>query len=371
MWEIDIVLDFCTQTVVYVPVLFRASGIVILFFLGWGINVRGFQRFGIPFRKVLDLRPTISQPEQILVAVRLLTAILLTCYLLYELFGLYYWDLGQSIMLVLFWLILSGLCLFSPHSVFRQLREFVLDRFRALVHASEPAFVDVLAADVLTSMSKLLADLEIVLCAVLAMFSATPDTSKAACMHSLVGPILASVPYVIRSYQCILSFRATGSSLQLVNFGKYVSSFPVIWTSALKHLLAPAEGLALDGQDEHLQVLWLYAVTVNTLYSFVWDVVMDWGLAHDPHSKYPLLRSDLRYKNALYYYCAILMDLTLRLCWSLKLSSHLQRHATGQAFVFLFEVLEVFRRFVWNFFRVEWECIKRGEADTPPIGDSA
>lgn len=65
-----------------------------------------------------------------------------------------------------------------------------------------------------------------------------------------------------------------------------------------------------------------------------------------------------RYGNPLFYYCAIIMDLALRLCWSLKLSSHLQRHATGQAFVFLFEILEVFRRFVWNFFRVEWECVK-------------
>lgn len=42
---------------------------------------------------------------------------------------------------------------------------------------------------------------------------------------------------------------------------------------------------------------------------------------------------------------------------------HPQRHASGQAFVFLFEVLEVVRRLVWNFFRVEWECIKEGYAD--------
>jgi 5-methylcytosine-specific restriction endonuclease McrBC regulatory subunit McrC len=66
-----------------------------------------------------------------------------------------------------------------------------------------------------------------------------------------------------------------------------------------------------------------------------------------------------RYGSPLYYYAAIFMDFALRLCWSLKLSSHLQRHASGQAWVFLFEVLEVFRRFVWNFFRVEWECVNQ------------
>ncbi len=39
----------------------------------------------------------------------------------------------------------------------------------------------------------------------------------------------------------------------LINLGKYLSSFPVIWTSALRHHLASDE-LTMDSYDQHLQV---------------------------------------------------------------------------------------------------------------------
>ena len=66
--------------------------------------------------------------------------------------------------------------------------------------------------------------------------------------------MLASLPYAIRAVQCYTSYRESGSSHHLINLGKYLSSFPVIWTSALKHQLAPVEGVTLDRHDQHLQV---------------------------------------------------------------------------------------------------------------------
>lgn len=298
MWELDILLDFCTETVLYVPVVFRSSGVVILFLLGWSINIQGFISYKIPYQRVLGLQNNVSQAvqaQEVVAAVKLLSAILLVCYLLYEVCGLYHLGYGQSVTLVLFWFILAGLSVWSPQLVFKQLRGFLSKRVRTLLQAKPPKFVDVLAADVLTSMSKLLADMEIVLCAVLTVLFYNTEGVESACLHSVVGPILASIPYAIRAYQCLLSYQSTGSTLQLINFGKYISAFPVIWTSALKHALAPMEGVALDKHDEHLQILWLYSVTINTLYSFVWDVTMDWGLALDAESSYPLLRPDLRY----------------------------------------------------------------------------
>jgi len=121
-------------------------------------------------------------------------------------------------------------------------------------------------ADVLTSMSKMLADLQVAVCAVAGLLTFSRGAGAAGgCMGSLVGPVLASIPFVVRGVQCWVSYRDTGSTHHLVNLGKYASSFPVIWTSALKHQLAPVEGVALDKHDQHLQYLWLYTVTINSM----------------------------------------------------------------------------------------------------------
>lgn len=153
------------------------------------------------------------------------------------------------------------------------------------------------------------------------------------CLHGVVGPSLASLPYLIRAVQCYRTYIETSRPHHLVNLGKYLSSFPVIWTSALKHQLAPVEGVLLDRHDQYLQVLWLYTVTINTLYSYLWDVLMDWGLCRSPNAKHVLLRDDLIFRHPVLYYAAMIADLALRLCWSLKLSSHLQQHASGSELI--------------------------------------
>lgn len=291
MLEIAVVFDVLTQMVVYVPVVFRASGIALLFMAGWALNVRGFEAFNIPFRKVLNLRKTDSNADNIMEATKLLACALVFCYMLHELCGAYEYETGQSISLVAFWLILVGLVAFSKHSLFRELRQFMRARCVAFFHG-EVLFVDVLAADVLCSMSKLLADMQVVVCAVFAVFTAYPDATSAACVQSTIGPILASLPFGIRAVQCLVVYNSTGVYTHLLNFGKYMSSFPVIWISALQHQSAPAEGVVPDAHDLYLQELWLYSVTLNTLYSFVWDVLMDWGLAMGG-SRMPLLRDEL------------------------------------------------------------------------------
>ena len=50
----------------------------------------------------------------------------------------------------------------------------------------------------------------------------------------------------------------------------------------------------------------------------------------------------------------------LRFTWSLKLSPHLYRFSDVEGGVFTVESLEVFRRWIWLFFRVEAEWGKHG-----------
>ena len=54
----------------------------------------------------------------------------------------------------------------------------------------------------------------------------------------------------------------------------------------------------------------------------------------------------------------------LRLTWAVKLSSHLHAHRAGEGsgLIFVLEVAEIFRRWMWVFFRVEWEVVRSPEA---------
>ena len=67
------------------------------------------------------------------------------------------------------------------------------------------------------------------------------------------------------------------------------------------------------------------------------------------------LRQRIQFHNSELYYGAVIGDLLLRFTWSLKLSPHLYRFSDVEGGVFTVEILEVLRRWIWMFFRVEAE----------------
>ncbi|KAK4054740.1 protein-ER retention protein [Microbotryomycetes sp. JL201] len=79
-----------------------------------------------------------------------------------------------------------------------------------------------------------------------------------------------------------------------------------------------------------------------------------------PNLTYPFLRPILLLPDPVIYYFAIAIDLVLRFTWSLKLSSHLHSIHEVEAGVFLMEGLEVLRRWMWVYFRIEWEAVRKG-----------
>ena len=76
-----------------------------------------------------------------------------------------------------------------------------------------------------------------------------------------------------------------------------------------------------------------------------------------------LLRPTRLLPDSSVYFLAVAIDLLLRLTWSLKLSSHLHSIHELEQGVFLLEALEVIRRWIWVFFRVEFEQLKRNPHD--------
>uniref|UniRef100_A0A8C8HE46 Xenotropic and polytropic retrovirus receptor 1 n=1 Tax=Oncorhynchus tshawytscha TaxID=74940 RepID=A0A8C8HE46_ONCTS len=95
---------------------------------------------------------------------------------------------------------------------------------------------------------------------------------------------------------------------------------------------------------------------VSSCYTLVWDLKMDWGLFDRNAGDNTILREEIVYPQKAYYYCAILEDVLLRFAWTIPLSlSTTSAPSAADIVATILAPLEVFRRFVWNFFRLENE----------------
>lgn len=113
--------------------------------------------------------------------------------------------------------------------------------------------------------------------------------------------------------------------------------------------------------------VWGLSVLVNSLFSFWWDITNDWGLhlllpsrLKGSVSNTTILRRILLLPDPTIYYLIIILDFILRFTWSLKLSSHLHSIHEIEMGIFLLEALEVMRRWIWVYVRVEWEAVRKG-----------
>ena len=267
-----------------------------------------------------------------------------------------------------------------------------------LAQPADGKFGDILLADVLTSYSKVLGDLFVGLCMT---FSRQHSTSRPnrGCGGAYVVPFLISVPFIMRLRQCLIEYvrvrkglaageldeRTAGWGGQhLANALKYSTAFPVTILSAL---LRGGSGKLAAGETGLFR-WWMVAVFVNSFYSFYWDVAKDWDLSlfdamwdsarqyqhsrkgymngNSSPTRHSLTTADypygLRRNRYMHtpgvYYVVIGLDLMLRCTWSLKLSPHLDHFNDLEGGIFVMQLLEVFRRWVWMFFRIETEWVR-------------
>lgn len=101
--------------------------------------------------------------------------------------------------------------------------------------------------------------------------------------------------------------------------------------------------------------MWILSHFVASMYAYVWDIKMDWGLFDKNAGENTLLREEIVYSSPYLYYFAIVEDLVLRFSWAIGLVLLEAKWVSGDLLTSVVGPLEVFRRFVWNFFRLENE----------------
>jgi len=247
-----------------------------------------------------------------------------------------------------------------------------------LAEVQDGKFGDILLADVLTSYAKVLGDLFVSTCMLFDIKTTSTAKPNRGCGGAYLVPLIISIPSIIRLRQCLIEFSrvrrhpstASGWGGQhLANALKYATAFPVIILSALQRGYDPKK---IHMSETGLFRLWLLFVFINSFYSFYWDVAKDWDLSlfsssrdrNDPEHPWGLRRH--RYFHARQmYYTAIVIDFCLRCTWSFKLSPHLDHFNDLEGGIFLMELLEVMRRWMWIFLRVETEWVRNNRGPAP------
>ncbi|KAF4072693.1 hypothetical protein AMELA_G00265810 [Ameiurus melas] len=154
-------------------------------------------------------------------------------------------------------------------------------------------------------------------------------------------------------YLCLRRYRDTKRAFpHLVNAGKYSTTFFVVAFSALYSTHKDQD----DADAEAFLYLLIVFSTISSLYTLIWDLKMDWGLFDRNAGEHTFLREEIVYPQKAYYYCAIVEDVILRFSWTLQIAlTNMTNVSSADIVATALAPLEVFRRFVWNFFRLENE----------------
>ena len=236
----------------------------------------------------------------------------------------------------------------------------------------EVKFRDFYVADQLTTIAITLVDFELMTCLIImGDFSDNADTQPCLDQNAVAKPLLAVIPSWWRFLQCLRRYRdacpspesatcgaywhsaTSGAKGQLYNALKYACAFPIVFFSMYR-----TKGV----YDDFYFVGWCISVAYGASYKYYWDILHDWGLG-DPSNGYlrPRWRKengDLQWNSAnhLYpiwhYYVAAAINLVLRFLWPLTISpEYMNPDILGTTLA----ILEIFRRGMWNLFRLENE----------------
>ncbi|XP_065829872.1 solute carrier family 53 member 1-like [Oscarella lobularis] len=236
-------------------------------------------------------------------------------------------------------------------------RKWFLKIFRRIVCAPfySVNFPDFWLADQWTSMGGVLLDFYFTVCFFIHMWDKDPGDQNCTICTSVgngIRPLLAGLPSWFRFAQCVRRYNDTRKFFpHAVNAGKYLTGVVEVIFSALYHHYKETGGAPQTGPFFYA---WIVSFVIVFVYKLYWDLVMDWGLMK---AKYGFLREELIYRLKALYYVAIVEDAILRLLWILKVTvfqTDADRFRT-ELLGGLVSVLELIRRFVWNFFRLENE----------------
>jgi len=209
------------------------------------------------------------------------------------------------------------------------------------------------AADILTSMAIPLNDISYSTCYYFSGYwNKSTELNRCHDYNTFLGTALAFLPYYWRLMQCLRQYHDHKQKPQLINAGKYVSALVVLFLNALHNNLE-------RNQDwGPIRIIWLGVIICSTIYSFSWDIKMDWGLAQFRRKSNFPLRPITLYSN-IWYVIAIIYNAFARCAWALTISFSFYQNK--EFWQIMFGSFEIIRRASWSTIRLEWAQVSNYE----------
>ncbi|CAF3446297.1 unnamed protein product [Rotaria sp. Silwood1] len=345
--------------------LYRSTFLIVLHIILVGINVYGWSSSGVNHVLIFEIDPrnhlTYQQFLEIGTFLFVLWFLSFAGFILSSYFDFYPFvqPLGFVTMILLF--------LFNPTpTLYHHARFWFLKVLGRIICAPfyRVGFADFWLADQLTSLELLFYDIEYFFCFYIydvgwwPVYSSSP-TRGFFCYswpQVLLQTVLMILPSWFRFAQCLRRYRDTKQKFpHLVNAGKYASGFFVIGTNAARR--ATAIHYINHPASNPFLYIWIITAFIGATYKLIWDFKMDWGFFDKNAGENKLLRDQIVYPSKPYYYAAMVEDIVFRYIWVINIFMQFRTRSAEYTDVigFIFGLIEIFRRFIWNYFRLENE----------------
>ncbi|RVW91408.1 hypothetical protein VitviT2T_010255 [Vitis vinifera] len=244
-------------------------------------------------------------------------------------------------------LLVIAILLFPLNIIYRSSRFFFLT---CLFHCFcaplyKVTLPDFLLADQLTSQVQALRSLEFYICYYgWGDYKHRRNTCKTNAVYNTFYFIVAVVPYWSRLLQCLRRLFEEKDPIQGYNGLKYFSTIVAV---SLRTAYSLNKGMRWR------IVAWVSSA-IAAIASTYWDLVFDWGLLQK-HAKNRWLRDKLLVPHKSVYFGAMVLNVLLRFAWLQTVLDFQFSFIHREGLIAIVASLEIIRRGIWNFFRLENE----------------
>jgi len=409
--------------IVNLPTIYHSLFFIFLGIWLWGINIHVLEKSGIDCTTLLagpesrSLRNLSSSYINYHNTYKLAlgyTALLFSSILIYNFCDNYY-EKSYTEWIAVATLIISFYALLMPHNfLYKKLRNKFVEAIIRIITPTfkiETAFCDVVLADLITSFSKVLGDifvafaelfLKIVVIPIVDGINSDGRSEKEVSIHmhhhillDVFGAFMILFPYLLRLRQCVADYFTKATNAQrtnsFMNALKYASSIPVYFFSGYYSWIETdikntSDKNSLESMYRHAKIvftLWVISSFINSGYSYYWDIFNDWNLCkrRKDGEEFPFfLRPILHFRKYWTYYAVMIIDLVLRFTWFVDvfpifhmknpflvddtptvpediIKMRIEKLLLSRL---LLRILEIIRRWLWIFFRLEKQWVDSG-----------